>query len=86
MVVLFRQGGSLFPRRQLWPVLTYMLFTVLLLLLHSRLQTPTGRARQQISESPNGEDSPVREKKIKERISKQQQKQITTIKDLVKLN
>ena len=40
---------------------------LLLLLLHSRLQTPTGRARCQKPKGPSREDSPVRKEKILER-------------------
>ena len=48
---------------------------LLLLLLHSRLQTPTGRARCQKPKGPSREDSPVRKEKILER-----KKNTTTIK------
>ena len=40
---------------------------LLLLLLHSRLQAPTGRAKSQKPEGPSREDSPVRKEKISER-------------------
>ena len=40
---------------------------LLLLLLHSRLQTPTGRARCQKPKGPSREDSPVRKEKILDR-------------------
>ena len=51
------------------------------LLLHSRLQTPTGRARCQKPEGPSREDSPVRKEKILERKynndkTKQQQQKV----------
>ena len=38
-----------------------------LLLLHSRLQTLTGRAKSQKPEGPSREDSPVRKEKTSER-------------------
>ena len=41
-----------------------MKYTLLLLSLHSRLQTPTGRARCQKPEGPSKEDSPVRKRKL----------------------
>ena len=52
-----------------------LIYLLLLLLLHSRLQTPTGRARCQKPKGPSREDSPVRKEKILER-----KKNTTTIK------
>ena len=43
------------------------LLLLLLLLLHSRLQAPTGRAKSQKPEGLSREDSPVRKEKISER-------------------
>ena len=48
----------------------YLWILLLLLLLHSRLQTPTGRARCQKPKGPSREDSPVRKEKILERKKK----------------
>ena len=40
------------------------------LLLHSRLQTPTGRARCQKPEGPSREDSPVRKENFGKKIQR----------------
>ena len=67
------------PEAEEGPVL--LLLSLLLLLLHSKLQTPTGRARCQKPEGPSREDSPVRKEKILERKqnydkTKQQQQKV----------
>ena len=69
-----------------------VLYKLLLLLLHSRLQTPTGRARCQKPKGPSREDSPVRKEKILDRKKKINKKkynndknQATTTKSLIKV-